>query len=103
MTPKGPWTLSEIDAFLEDARVPLRIAVNGASGHPILVSPVHREAALCGTCHDVSNPAFEKDISGDYVPNAFDAPATNFSACFIDLSYSPLRSSCLASQYRASF
>ncbi len=38
MTPKGPWKLSEIDAFLEDARVPLRIAVNGASGHPILAS-----------------------------------------------------------------
>ena len=48
--------------------------------HPVLVSPFHREAALCGTCHDVSNPAFEKDGNGNYVPNAFDAPATNFSA-----------------------
>ena len=50
------------------------------TGHPVLVSPFHREAALCGTCHDVSNPAFEKDENGDYMPNAFDAAATDFSA-----------------------
>jgi len=53
---------------------------DATSGHPILVSPFHREAALCGTCHDVSNPAFEKDGEGNYVPNTFDAMATNFSA-----------------------
>jgi hypothetical protein len=35
--------------------------LNAATGHPVLVSPFHREAALCGTCHDVSNPAFEKE------------------------------------------
>ncbi|MHC4220802.1 MAG: multiheme c-type cytochrome [Planctomycetota bacterium] len=54
--------------------------VNANTGHPVLVSPFHREAALCGTCHDVSNPAFEKDGNGNYMPNAFDAPATDFSA-----------------------
>ncbi len=54
--------------------------INATGGHPILVSPFHREAALCGTCHDVSNPAFEKDGNGNYVPNAFNAPATDFSA-----------------------
>jgi hypothetical protein len=54
--------------------------VNADSGHPILVSPFHRESAMCGTCHDVSNPAFEKDNDGNYIPNAFDAPATDFSA-----------------------
>jgi hypothetical protein len=54
--------------------------VNADSGHPVLVSPFHREAALCGTCHDVSNPAFVKDIDGNYVPNDFDAPAADFSA-----------------------
>ncbi|UCG16781.1 MAG: hypothetical protein JSV19_01850 [Phycisphaerales bacterium] len=53
---------------------------NADSGHPVLVSPFHREAALCGTCHDVSNPAFEKDGSGNYVPNAFDTTATDFSS-----------------------
>ena len=54
--------------------------VDAASGHPILVSPFHREAALCGTCHDVSNPAFEKNGDGKYVPNAFDTTASDFSA-----------------------
>lgn len=49
-------------------------------GHPILVSPFHREAALCGTCHDVSNTAFEKDGSGNYPPNAFDTPASQFAS-----------------------
>ncbi len=53
--------------------------LDATGGHPILVSPFHREAAFCGTCHDVSNPAFEKDGSGNYVPNAFDTTATDFS------------------------
>lgn len=26
--------------------------------HQMIYSPFHKEAALCGTCHDVSNPAF---------------------------------------------
>lgn len=42
--------------------------------HPTLYSPFHREAALCGTCHDVSNPAFSKDINGNYPPNTLNAP-----------------------------
>ncbi|NLX13507.1 MAG: hypothetical protein GXY44_07630 [Phycisphaerales bacterium] len=54
--------------------------IDATSGHPILVSPFHREAALCGTCHDVSNPAFEKDAAGNYVPNALDTTATNFAS-----------------------
>jgi hypothetical protein len=53
--------------------------LNAATGHPVLVSPFHREAALCGTCHDVSNPAFESDGNGNYVPNTFDAEAVDFS------------------------
>ena len=53
--------------------------VDATSGHAILVSPFHREAALCGTCHDVSNPAFEKDGDGGYAPNALDTTATDFS------------------------
>jgi hypothetical protein len=54
--------------------------LNADTGHPVLVSPFHRDAALCGTCHNVSNPAFEKDPNGNYMPNAFNAPATDFSA-----------------------
>jgi hypothetical protein len=53
---------------------------DATSGHPILVSPFHREASLCGTCHDVSNPAFQKDGEGNYVPNTFDLMAGDFSS-----------------------
>jgi hypothetical protein len=53
--------------------------VDAASGHPIVVSPFHQEAGLCGTCHDVSNPAFEYDGQGNYVANAFDEMAGDFS------------------------
>jgi hypothetical protein len=54
--------------------------VDATGGHAIIVSPFHREAAICGTCHDVSNPAFEKDGMGGYAPNALDTTATDFSA-----------------------
>lgn len=53
---------------------------DAAAPHSFIHSPFHREAALCGTCHDVSNPAFQKDSSGNYVPNAPDTPASDFSA-----------------------
>ncbi|MBI4365088.1 MAG: T9SS type A sorting domain-containing protein [Candidatus Latescibacteria bacterium] len=45
--------------------------------HQMLYSPFHREADLCGTCHDVSNPAYTKTGSA-YVPNAFGAGAPSF-------------------------
>ncbi len=35
---------------------------------------------MCGTCHDVSNPAFETDGQGNFVPNTFDEMAGSFSA-----------------------
>jgi len=41
---------------------------------PIIVSPFHTSAALCGTCHDVSNPAFSRQPDGSYLPNALDEP-----------------------------
>jgi hypothetical protein len=42
-------------------------------GHLVIDSPFHRSADLCGTCHDVSNPVFEKSGPGTYTPGAFDA------------------------------
>ena len=48
-------------------------------GHNSLGSAFHRSAAFCGTCHDVSNPAFQNDGLGNFVANPFDAAATNFS------------------------
>ncbi len=46
--------------------------------HGVLVSPFHREAALCGTCHDVSNPVFVRNPDGSYTPNAFDQASAEF-------------------------
>jgi hypothetical protein len=51
--------------------------VDAGIGHPVVVSPFHREAALCGTCHDVSNPALERDGQGGYAPNALDEMAAD--------------------------
>ncbi len=51
---------------------------DGDRAHPIYESSFHREAALCGTCHDVSNPVFENDGSGNFLPNSFNSPATDF-------------------------
>jgi hypothetical protein len=45
--------------------------------HQMIYSPFHSEAELCGTCHDVSNPAYSG--SGmDYSPNSFGEPAPSF-------------------------
>jgi len=35
---KGPWSKTQIEDFLREQRIPLRLACNGASGHPVLVS-----------------------------------------------------------------
>lgn len=53
---------------------------DSVSKHDFIISPFHREAALCGTCHDVSNPAFENDGSGNYPPGTLNQMATDFSA-----------------------
>jgi hypothetical protein len=34
----GPWSAEEVERFLAASRVPLRLAVHGATGHPVLVS-----------------------------------------------------------------
>jgi hypothetical protein len=54
------------------------------ANHEVPYSPFHPDAALCGTCHDVSNPVYEavKDAGGNYlgyVPGDFDQPASDFS------------------------
>ena len=51
--------------------------------HQEMYSPFHSTSELCGTCHDVSNPVFEKFINDDgnvdYRLNAFGAPAPDFN------------------------
>jgi hypothetical protein len=44
------------------------------AAHAFVQSPIHRSSNLCGTCHDVSNPVFQRVAPGDYAPTAFDAP-----------------------------
>ena len=43
------------------------------AGHSSIDSAFHRSADLCGTCHDVSNPVYERSGPNTYVPGAFDA------------------------------
>ena len=52
---------------------------DAAARHQMFYSPFHKEAAICGTCHDVSNPAFSKQVDGSYMPNDFNAPAPDFN------------------------
>jgi hypothetical protein len=35
---KGPWPPEQIERFLREFRAPIRLACNGASGHPVLAS-----------------------------------------------------------------
>jgi hypothetical protein len=35
---KGPWSKERIKRFLRENRIPVRVACNGASGHPVLIS-----------------------------------------------------------------
>ncbi len=43
-------------------------------GVPAVFSPFHQTAEFCGQCHDVSNPAFERQPDGTYELGALDAP-----------------------------
>ena len=45
--------------------------IGASAQHPVYYTPYQRAAALCGTCHDVSNPVFDRQESGAYMPNAF--------------------------------
>ena len=38
MRQKGPWSTDQIQHFLQDVSIPLRIACNGASGFPVMAS-----------------------------------------------------------------
>lgn len=43
--------------------------------HPFYYSPFHQDIGFCGTCHDVSNPVFNRNADGSYSPNAFGQPS----------------------------
>lgn len=59
--------------------------------HAYHYSPFHSESAICGTCHDVSNPVFDRQANDTYIPNAFgfSAPSYNTYDLFpIERTYS---------------
>jgi hypothetical protein len=67
--------------FIADRNNAKRGPYSDATGrHQMFYSPFHRESAICGTCHDVSNPAFTRpDIhTEEYAFNGGDIQATNF-------------------------
>lgn len=45
-----------------------------ATARETLVSPYHRSSALCGTCHNVKNPVFQRNMAGDYELSPMDTP-----------------------------
>ena len=54
--------------------------LSSTGNHDKLYSPFHRDAALCGTCHDVSNPVYSRSLSDnkDYILEADGNPANSF-------------------------
>ncbi|WP_420643755.1 hypothetical protein [Candidatus Leptofilum sp.] len=64
--------------------------VSGAGAFDTLTSPYHQDAALCGTCHDISNPALTWDeMSQSYVLNEVNQPFTDTTEMFpIERTYS---------------
>lgn len=54
-----------------------------------LQSPYHQESALCGTCHDITNPAFTWDETvGEYVLNDLDTPSDLVDGFPVERTYS---------------
>ncbi|MCG3130320.1 MAG: hypothetical protein FLDDKLPJ_01074 [Phycisphaerae bacterium] len=47
------------------------------SGHPVVPSPFHRSADLCGTCHDVGNVTLERRSDGTFKFNEIDFPVSD--------------------------
>ncbi|WP_420631368.1 hypothetical protein [Candidatus Leptofilum sp.] len=61
-----------------------------AGAQDTLVSPYHQDSALCGTCHDISNPALTWDEpSQSYILNDVNQPFTDTTAMFpVERTYS---------------
>jgi hypothetical protein len=47
-----------------------------------LVSPFHQTSELCGTCHNLFNPIFTRNVLGEYELNPFDTPTADLRAGF---------------------
>jgi hypothetical protein len=54
--------------------------VDAVARHQMLYSPWYQDARICGTCHDVSNPVFERAADGRYLAGPFGEPAASFDS-----------------------
>jgi hypothetical protein len=73
-TPKGPWSADRVERFLAETEVPLRLACNGASGHPVMASlwflaiegtlwcATPRDASVAARLRDDGRCAFEVSV-----------------------------------------
>ena len=69
--------------------------------HETIYSPFHRRADLCGTCHDVSNPVYDRKTDDTYELNELDTPAPDFDpyAMFpVERTYSEWKNSSFNTQ-----
>lgn len=67
--------------------------------HRYLQSPFHQTSQLCATCHDVSNPLYEKQPDGSYALSAFDTPhgtGNKYDQFPVERTYSEWASSAFA-------
>jgi len=76
----GPSTGNYVIDTAGTRRGPFADAICDQVAHEFLASPFNQEAALCGTCHDVHNPAFVRDGNGNYPPGTLDEAAADQSA-----------------------
>ena len=65
---------------IDPAQVKRGPFTNPVAPHAFIASPFHRSSDFCGTCHDVSNPAFTRVAGADYAPNAMDQQADSLSS-----------------------
>lgn len=56
---------------------------NTVAPHSVYISGFHRSSAFCGTCHDVSNPAFTEDGGGTYQLNTLNSTSGVYAATAI--------------------
>ena len=68
LLPAQPGTARYVIDPLDRRRGPYDLGKNFFF-HQWLQSPFHQQAALCGTCHDVSNPLYTRQPDGTYVMN----------------------------------
>ena len=60
--------------------------MDAAAPHTFITSPMHQSSDFCGTCHDVSNPVFDRVSGADYAPGPLDeAPGPITSGAFMPL------------------